>query len=124
MSLLQNAGVNIWLAITWVPKSPLVITLTMSKTFITTTISVVTTTPMVGAICGMVTLQNTWLSVAPSMRAASVSSLGTPLIAEEKITMAKPVWIQISTTISHMLLNGWSCDEHDGVAPDLALGRS
>ena len=42
------------------------------------------------------------------MRAASTNSVGTALIADEKITMAKPVWIQISTTISHMLLYGWS----------------
>ena len=48
--------------------------------------------------------QNVCDSVAPSMRAASTNSVGTALIADEKITMAKPVWIQISTTISHMLL--------------------
>ena len=80
----------------------------MSKTFITVTISVVTTTPTVGRICGSVTRQNTCDSVAPSIRAASVSSVGTALIAEEKMTMAKPVWIQMRITISHMLLNGVS----------------
>ena len=123
-SLLPNARVNMSLAIVWVSKLPLVITLTMSKTFITVTISVVTTTPIVGAIWGIVTFQNTWLSLAPSMRAASVSSVGTALIAAEKITVANPVWIQISTTISHMLLNGGSWMKLIGlasIAPVLGL---
>src|SRR6476660_3469480 len=78
----------------------------MSKTFITVTNSAVTTTPMVGPICGNVIFQNTCESVAPSTFAASISSVGTPLIAAERITMANPVWTQISTTINHMLLNG------------------
>ena len=106
---LPKALVNIWLAITCVSKLPLVVTFTMSKTFITVTISVVTTTPMVGAIWGIVTRQKIWLSVAPSIFAASVSSSGTALMADERMTMANPVWIQIRITISHMLLNGVSC---------------
>ena len=87
---------------------PFVVTLTMSKTFMTVTINVVTTTPMVGAICGSVTRQKICDSVAPSILAASVSSVGTALIADERMTMAKPVWIQMRITISHMLLNGVS----------------
>ena len=50
------------------------------------------------------------------MRAASMNSVGTALIADEKITMANPVWIQISTTISHMLLNGGSWMKLIGLA--------
>ena len=50
------------------------------------------------------------------MRAASVSSVGTVLIEAEKITVANPVWIQISTTISHMLLNGGSWMKLIGLA--------
>ena len=80
----------------------------MSKTFITVTNSAVVTTPRVGAIWGSVIRQKTCDSVAPSTLAASVSSVGTALIAAERMTIAKPVWTQISTTISHMLLNGTS----------------
>src|SRR4029078_4924402 len=78
----------------------------MSKNFMTVTNKAVITTPIVGAICGKVIFQNTCAVVAPSTLAASVSSVGTPLIAAERITMAKPTWTQISTTINHMLLNG------------------
>ena len=91
------------------PKLPAVITFTMSYTFITSTINVVATTVMVGMIVGMMTFQNVCRSVAPSTRAASISSEGTALMAADRMTMAKPVWIQMSTTISHTLLNGASC---------------
>ena len=86
----------------------------MSKTFITVTNRAVITTPMVGAICGNVIRQNTCDSVAPSTFAASVSSVGTALIAAERITIANPVWTQISTTINHMLLNGPSWTNSTG----------
>src|SRR6478735_12589821 len=88
----------------------------MSKTFITVTNSAVTTTPMVGPICGNVIFQNTCDSVAPSTFAASISSVGTALIAAERITIAKPTCTQISTTISHMLLNGGSWTNNTGFA--------
>src|SRR6476619_2182406 len=105
-SELPKALVNIWLAMTSVPKLPLVVTLTMSNTFMTTTTRVVTTTPMVGAIWGTTTRQKVWFSLAPSILAASVSSVGTALMADDRMTMAKPTWIQIKITMSHMLLNG------------------
>ena len=63
---------------------------------------------MVGAICGRVTFQKTCDSLAPSIRAASVNSVGTALIADEKITIANPTCSQMRTTISHMLLYGFS----------------
>src|SRR6478752_3145759 len=88
----------------------------MSKTFITVTNSAVITTPTVGAICGSVIFQNTCDSVAPSTLAASISSVGTALIAAERITIAKPTCTQISTTINHMLLNGGSCTNNTGLA--------
>ena len=44
--------------------------------------------------------------MAPSIRAASSNSSGTALIAAEKITMAKPVCIQMSTTIIQKLFQG------------------
>src|SRR6056297_3728534 len=74
----------------------------------TPTIKVVTTTPIVVAICGSVTRQNTWLVVAPSILAASMSSVGTALIAADKITIEKPVWIQIMMIINQKLLYGVS----------------
>src|SRR6056297_1247784 len=104
-----NASWNIWLASTWDPNWPLVVTFTMSNTFITPTMSVVTTTPMVVAIWGNVTRQKTWLSLAPSILAASISSLGTALIAADRMTMEKPVWIQTMMIISQKLLYGVSC---------------
>ncbi len=70
------------------------------------------------------TRQNTCDSVAPSIWAASVSSVGTALIADEKITRANPVWIQIRITINHMLLNGCLGEELDRLGDHLAvLGR-
>src|SRR5262245_32123170 len=93
----------------------------MSKTFITVTNRAVVTTPTVGAIDGNVIRQNTCDSVAPSTLAASVSSVGTALIAADRITIANPVWTQISTTISHMLLNGPSCTNRTGLGVPSAL---
>ena len=108
---------------TCVPKLPFVTTLTMSKTFITRTTSVVTTTPIVVPICGNVTRQNTWLSVAPSILAASISSVGTALIAADRITIAKPVWIQIRMTINQKLLYGVSLDEQHRLRRDVTVGQ-
>ena len=68
-----------------------------------------------GAIWGSVIRQNTCDSVAPSTLAASVSSVGTALIAADRITIANPVWTQISTTINHMLLNGPSWMNRTGL---------
>ena len=63
---------------------------------------------MVVAICGSVTRQNTWLVVAPSIFAASMSSVGTALMAADRMTIENPVWIQIMMTISQKLLYGVS----------------
>ena len=54
------------------------------------------------------TLQKTWESVAPSILAASMYSVGTALIAADRITMANPVWIQTMMIISQKLLYGVS----------------
>ena len=53
--------------------------------------------------------------------AASINSVGTALMAEDRMTMAKPVWIQIRITISHMLLNGRSWKKIDRLGVDLAV---
>ena len=68
----------------------------------------VTTTPIVVAICGSVTRQKICDGVPPSTRAASRISSGTALIAADRMTIANPVWIQIRMTISQKLLNGGS----------------
>src|SRR6266511_1618011 len=53
--------------------------------------------------------RNTCSSEAPSMRAASMISSGTALIAADRTTMAKPVCIQTMITISNTLFHGcWS----------------
>ena len=49
-------------------------------------------------------------------------SVGTALIAADRMTIANPVWIQIRITISHMLLNGDSWTKRDRVGHDLAVG--
>ena len=94
-----NASSKKSVASTFVPKLPPVLTRTMSNTLATATRIAVTTTPTVGRIWGSVTLKNCSLSLAPSMRAASRSSSGTALIAADRITIAKPVWIQMRMNI-------------------------
>ena len=47
-----------------------------------------------------------WRSDAPSSRAASMTSLDTPLIDADRTTMANPVWSQTRITISQKTLMG------------------
>ena len=68
---------------------------TMSNTFSTVMVIVVHTTTMVPQICGIMMSKKMRKPLAPSMRAASSVSSGTPRSAADRITMAKPVWIQI-----------------------------
>ena len=56
---------------------------------------VVQTTAMVPQICGIMIFQKIWNGLAPSMTAASIVSSGMPRSAADRMTMAKPVWIQI-----------------------------
>src|SRR5262245_16950579 len=56
---------------------------------------------------GTMIRKKSWLSVAPSRRAASMISVETPLIAAERTTIAKPVWSQIRITISAKMLIGF-----------------
>ncbi len=70
-------------------------------------------------------------SPAPSMRAASVSSIGTPLMAADRITMAKPIWSQTKMTMRTRVFLGISWSQGtasppkevtDGIEnPDLGL---
>ena len=73
---------------------------------------VVATVIMEPQIEGTMIRKNVWVSVAPSIRAASVSSSGTPLIAAERTTMANPTWSQIMITIMAKVLESpGACDE-------------
>ncbi len=59
---------------------------------------------IVPLICGTTTWKKICLSPAPSMRAASRVSVGTPLTAADSSTIAKPTCDQSSTTINSRLL--------------------
>ncbi len=59
----------------------------MSNTFMTPMSTVMKTVITVGQICGTMMLKKIRRSPAPSMRAASMVSSGTPLIAEDSSTM-------------------------------------
>ena len=94
------------LASTSVPAVPPVVAFTRSKILRTVIVRVVTTTAMVDVICGRVIRQKTCTSLAPSTRAASSSSDGTPLMAAHSTTMAKPAWIQIMMIMMKKLFHG------------------
>ncbi len=78
----------------------------MSKTFHTVMTVVVHTTTTVDEIEGRTIRRNACHSVAPSIRAASSNSSGTDLIADERMTMQKPVCSQIRMTIRYRLFHG------------------
>ena len=86
-----KACVYISFATTEVSKLPPVMARTMSNTFSVAIEMVVTTTTSVPRIPGTVTFQNCCQGLAPSSLDASMISTGTPLIAAESSTMAKPV---------------------------------
>ena len=67
----------------------------MSKTFMTPMSTVMKTVITVGQICGTTTRKKVWRSLAPSIRAASRVSVGTPLTAAESSTMENPTCAQI-----------------------------
>ena len=66
---------------------------------------------------GIVTLRKRCQAFVPSSWAASICSVGMPLIAALSTTIAKPVWIQIMTTISRMVLIGSVCSHCTGSPP-------
>ena len=78
------------------------------------------TVTIVTLICGTTTRKKICRSLAPSMRAASRVSPGTPLTAAESSTMAKPTFIQSSITISRKLLKWkvFSCSQAIGSPPN------
>ena len=77
----------------------------MSKTFSTRISTVMKTVIVVPLICGTTTFQKICHSEAPSMRAASMVSSGTPLIADDIRIIPNPAWSQIRITISRNVLS-------------------
>ena len=72
----------------------------------------------VEAIDGTTIFLNTFHSVAPSMRAASSRSSGTDLMAEDRITMAKPVSSQIRITMRNTVFHGVLASHSTGSFPN------
>ncbi len=100
----------------------------MSKTFSTMSSTVMKTAMIVPRICGITTWKKIFTSVAPSIRAASSVSSGTPLIAAESSTIANPACSQIRMTISStsLKLNAEVCSHETGLKPivvQIALSR-
>src|SRR3954462_10988138 len=91
--IIRSATTSVWFA------SALPMTKTMSKTFIALMTMYVVTTTIVGRMLGTVIRRKTWNSVAPSIRAASMISSGMALIADDRMTIANPVWTQIMITM-------------------------
>jgi hypothetical protein len=67
---------------------------------------VVSTTMRDGRMLGMVMKRNILKPLTPSSRAASTMSSGIALIEAERITIANPVWTQMSTTIRKIVFHG------------------
>ena len=105
-------------AMTLVLKFPAVIVRTMSKTLRVAMEIVVSTTTSEPRMPGTVTLVNRCQAFVPSSCAASICSVGTPLIAALSRTMANPVWIQIITTISRNVLMAAVCSHCTGSPPN------
>src|SRR6266487_1786778 len=90
---------------------------TMSKTLSVAMATMTKTAVSVGRIAGTVTRRNDCQAFAPSIFAASVSSAGTPLIAADRMTVAKPAWIQIITTMIRKVFEGVLIGKFSGPRP-------
>jgi len=77
----------------------------MSKIFMTPMNTVTNTVTTVPQICGTTIRKNACTSVAPSIRAASMVSSGTFLMAAEISTMQYPTCNQIRMIISRKLFS-------------------
>ena|SRR5438034_10340462 len=100
--------------------------MTMSKILSTAIAMVVATVMIEPRMMGTITPKNIWRSLAPSSRAASITSVGTPLMAADSTTMAKPVWSQIMIRISAGMLMGKVVAQGMALAPvavQIALSR-
>lgn len=79
--------------------------------------TVVTTTTIAERMPGTVTLRKRCQAFAPSSSAASFCSGGTALIAAERMTIARPVWLQMNTTMSKRLFTSGVTASHDTGSP-------
>ena len=114
---------NIRLARTSVSNRPPVVTYTMSKTLRIAIATVVATAIRVPRIIGTTMRRNTDASPAPSIRAASMTSLGTPFSAADRTTIANPVWSQIMITIRASVLSGGTWSHGTGSLPSAGPDR-
>ena len=92
--------------------------MTMSKIFSVAMAIVVATVTIEPRMSGMMIPKKIWRSLAPSRRAASRTSIDTPLIAADSTTMAKPVWSQIMISISAGRLIGKVVAQATGLLPN------
>ena len=69
----------------------------------------------------MMTRRKTWNSDAPSIRAASMISSGTALMAADRTTMANPVCIHTMMTIRNRLFHGWISSQSTGCWPSPSM---
>jgi hypothetical protein len=90
---------------------------TMSNSFSVAMKTVTATTMIAERIDGTVTFQKISDGLAPSMRAASTISVGTPLSAADRTTVAKPTSIHTRTTMSRRLFHGDSLSQLTGEPP-------
>ena len=80
---------------------------------------VVSTTMSEERIPGTVTLRNLSHAFAPSSDAASICSVGTALIAAERITIANPVCVQMKTMSRQIVLtSGVVSSQEIGLPPN------
>ena len=91
---------------------------TMSNTLSDAIEIVVSTTMSEGRMPGTMTLMKRCHAFVPSSSAASICSVGTPLMAADRITIAKPVWIQISTTMRKSVFQGSTARNRYGCPPN------
>ena len=113
----RNIQSNIRFASTWVFHWPLVMASTMSKTLSTVIVIVVQTTAIVPQIWGTLILKKICKGEAPSSTAASSVSSGMPRSAPDRITMAKPVWIQTRMIIRKKLFQNGAAIQACGSPP-------
>src|SRR5215813_632974 len=89
----------------------------MSKIFSTLITIVVVTTVSVGKMTGIVICQNEIHAFAPSTEAASSKSVGTFLIAAERMVIQNPVDIHMPTMINETVLKAGSVSHDTGCPP-------
>ena len=80
---------------------------------------VVRTTTRALRMPGTVTFTNCSQALVPSSSAASICSVGTPLMAADSTTMANPVCTQMRITMRNRVLNGDTERKSTGCPPNM-----